>query len=219
MTNAEVAGFLREISLFLDMTAWHLSRVLMRRRAYAVDTLDRPVQQLYLEEGLKGLSAIPSVGRGIAERIEDCLQPAGVRITRNSVANPGRRDRPHSRRRAWVQRWSKPCMTSSVYARSPISSARRNLERFGRSPTLAKRPKRKSSRVSGFLKQATGRQPIGRVLDLVQEIEMRLRDLPGVTKATIAGSIRRWQETIGDADFLVISRRPERGDGFLHRHA
>ena len=210
MTNAEVAGFLREISLFLDMTGVAFKPRAYEKAAYAVDALDRPVQQLYLEEGLKGLSAIPSVGRGIAERIEELLTTGRCKDYEEL-----RRKTPVDVTGLTAVEGLGPKMVKALYDELGVRTVA-DLERAAQSGEIralahfGEKTETKILKGIGFLKQATGRQPIGRVLDLVQEIEMRLRDLPGVTKATIAGSIRRWQETIGDADFLVISRQPER---------
>lgn len=38
----------------------------------------------------------------------------------------------------------------------------------------------------------------------------RLRQHPDVIRCSVAGSLRRWKEVIGDLDFLASSRRPER---------
>ena len=40
-------------------------------------------------------------------------------------------------------------------------------------------------------------------------METRLRDMPEVGTVTVAGSVRRRKETIGDIDILVVSRKPE----------
>jgi DNA polymerase (family 10) len=48
------------------------------------------------------------------------------------------------------------------------------------------------------------------VLPLILEIEQRLRKLPEVTEVVVAGSTRRRKETIGDADLLAISKKPEK---------
>ncbi|MEK7377991.1 MAG: PHP domain-containing protein, partial [Candidatus Binatota bacterium] len=61
-----------------------------------------------------------------------------------------------------------------------------------------------------FLKQGSGRFPLGSALPLIGEIEQRLRELPEVEEVVVAGSTRRWKETIGDADILAISRKPEK---------
>jgi DNA polymerase (family 10) len=57
-----------------------------------------------------------------------------------------------------------------------------------------------------LLRQRSGRQPLGAVLDLARDIEARLAALRGVTRAAVAGSIRRRRETVGDLDFLVVAR-------------
>jgi DNA polymerase (family 10) len=62
----------------------------------------------------------------------------------------------------------------------------------------------------GLLAGTAGRELLGHVLPLAREIEARLRDLPGVEHAAVAGSVRRRKETIGDLDFLVTAREPEK---------
>jgi DNA polymerase (family 10) len=46
-------------------------------------------------------------------------------------------------------------------------------------------------------------------------IEARLRRVPAVQTVAVAGSIRRRKETIGDADFLVVSDQPEKVMAFF----
>src|SRR5262249_35739437 len=62
----------------------------------------------------------------------------------------------------------------------------------------------------GFLKQHTGRFPLGAVLPLMTKIEARLRTVPGVKQVAIAGSIRRRKETVGDGDLLVVASKPDK---------
>jgi DNA polymerase (family 10) len=59
-----------------------------------------------------------------------------------------------------------------------------------------------------FAKKNKGRFVLGFTLPMVRDIERRLRSLPEVRKAMVAGSIRRMKETVGDADFLVVSDKP-----------
>jgi len=59
-------------------------------------------------------------------------------------------------------------------------------------------------------KKNTGRFLLGHALPIVQKIEDRLKKIPGVSKVTTAGSIRRMQETVGDIDTLVTARHPEK---------
>jgi DNA polymerase (family 10) len=59
-----------------------------------------------------------------------------------------------------------------------------------------------------FAKKGMGRFILGFELPTIREIESRLKSLPEVKKAMAAGSVRRMKETIGDADFLVVSDKP-----------
>jgi DNA polymerase (family 10) len=61
------------------------------------------------------------------------------------------------------------------------------------------------------LAQAAGkRRPLGAVLSLARDLLAGLRSLPGVEKAELCGSARRYKDTVGDLDFLVASREGER---------
>jgi DNA polymerase (family 10) len=48
---------------------------------------------------------------------------------------------------------------------------------------------------------------LGFVLPQIRVIERRLKELDGVEHAIIAGSVRRWKETIGDLDILVTIKK------------
>ncbi|HLC73301.1 MAG TPA: DNA polymerase/3'-5' exonuclease PolX, partial [Candidatus Nanoarchaeia archaeon] len=61
----------------------------------------------------------------------------------------------------------------------------------------------------GFIKKGSGRYPLGQVLPLINEIRDRLNSLKEAKKVIVAGSVRRWKETVGDADILVISDNPK----------
>jgi DNA polymerase (family X) len=55
---------------------------------------------------------------------------------------------------------------------------------------------------------AVGRTPISVALPLATRIVERLRELPGVTHAEICGSLRRFSETVGDVDIVVVASDP-----------
>ena len=52
---------------------------------------------------------------------------------------------------------------------------------------------------------ASGRHPISVALPLANRLVGRLRELPGVTGAVACGSLRRFSETIGDVDIVVVA--------------
>jgi DNA polymerase (family 10) len=49
------------------------------------------------------------------------------------------------------------------------------------------------------------RTPISVALPLANKVVAQLRDLPGVTHASYCGSLRRFNETIGDVDIVVVA--------------
>ena len=53
-----------------------------------------------------------------------------------------------------------------------------------------------------------GRTPISVALPLAQRIVARMREVPGVSHAEYCGSLRRFSETVGDIDLVVVANDP-----------
>ncbi len=66
-----------------------------------------------------------------------------------------------------------------------------------------------------FLKRSKGRFLLGEILPKVKEVYRKLKNLKEIEKIDPAGSVRRMKETIGDVDFLVISKNPEKVMAFF----
>ena len=60
-----------------------------------------------------------------------------------------------------------------------------------------------------MLKRGMERQPLGRVLPLAQDIVEQFTKKTRIKKIDIAGSIRRWKDTVKDIDILAMSDDPE----------
>jgi DNA polymerase (family 10) len=210
MTNSDVAKVLREIALFLDMEGVQFKPRAYEKAAYAVESLDRPIRQVYAEGGVKALSNLPSIGKGIAERIEELLKTGKMHDYEEL-----RRKTPVDVSGLTAIEGLGPKMVKALYDDLGIRTVA-DLEKAARAgkirelPHFGEKTEQKILKGIAFLKQGTGRQPIGNVLELVREIEARLRKLPGVEQVAIAGSIRRCKETVGDADFLVVAKKPEK---------
>ena len=61
----------------------------------------------------------------------------------------------------------------------------------------------------GMLKRGQERQPLGKVLPIAQDIVDQLRKTAPLTRIDIAGSLRRWKDTIKDIDILAMSDNPK----------
>lgn len=59
-----------------------------------------------------------------------------------------------------------------------------------------------------FMERSTGRVRLGQALPLGEAIVARLQGVPGVQRISLAGSLRRGRETIGDLDIVASSTDP-----------
>jgi DNA polymerase (family 10) len=79
----------------------------------------------------------------------------------------------------------------------------RDLEGFG-----AKSEEKLARALTRFEAQgAVDRTPISVALPLAQRIAARLLEVPGVSQAIPCGSLRRFSETVGDVDVVVVAER------------
>lgn len=79
VSNAEVARALREMASFLQMDGVAFKPRAYERAAQVVAGLDRPLAQIEDEAGAAGIEALPEIGAGIAERIEELLRTGKLR--------------------------------------------------------------------------------------------------------------------------------------------
>jgi DNA polymerase (family 10) len=205
ISNAEVAKRLREMALFLDMTGVAFKPRAYEKAAYAVAALDRPIAQLYAEGGEKALAQLPGIGKGIAERIAELIERGRCRDLEAL-----RKATPVDIMALTAIEGVGPKMVKHLYEELGIRTLA-DLERAARAgkvralPHSGEKTEQKILKGLELLKQRSGRQPLGAVLDLARELEARLAALPGVSQAAVAGSVRRRKETIGDLDFLVVA--------------
>jgi DNA polymerase (family X) len=207
-TNAQVASALRELALRFEIGDVPFKPRAFAKAALTVAALERPLRRIWRQSGIEGIEALPSVGQGIARRIDELL---------------------HSGRIAELEALRRR-MPADVVGLSAIEGlgpkgVARLYEGLGiRTVEALEKACRKGRvrRVRGFgisseakllhgielLAASAGRQPLGALLGVAREIEARLAALPGVDRAAFAGSLRRRRETIGDLDFIVAARDP-----------
>ena len=74
MENYEIAKILREIAFFLEMDDVQFKPRAYERATMSIETLEEEVGEIYRRGGVKALLEIPSVGRSIAEKIEELIR-------------------------------------------------------------------------------------------------------------------------------------------------
>lgn len=205
MKNFEIAKILYNIALYLEMENEPFKPRAYEKAARSIEALTEDVSDIYKQGGIKTLMDIPGVGESIAEKIEEMVLtgkleyyeklkkkiPVDIEsLTSIEGVGPKR-----------VKILYKKLKIKTVEDLEKVAKAGkiRKLEGFGE--------KSEQAILKGieFLKRSKGRFILGFVLPILRDIEERLRKLPEVKMVDIGGSTRRMKETIGDADFLVIS--------------
>ncbi len=205
VTNAEIAGALREMALFLEMEEVPFKPRAYERAAYAVEALDRPIAAIDADGGIRALSKIPGVGKGVAGRIQ-----ALVRTGRLPELESRRAAMPvdlvgltsiggigPKRARALFRELG--VRTIEDLRRAALAGRVRKVPKFG------DRSEQAILEAIEFHRQTGGRRLLGAILELAANLESRLRAQPEVVDAAVAGSIRRRRETIGDVDVLIAT--------------
>ena len=207
-SNADVARVLREIALFLEMEDVPFKPRAYEKASHSVEACDAPCGEMFARGGVKALAEIPGVGKSIAEKIAELLTTGRV-----AYYDELRARTPIDVAALTAVEGVGPKGARALYQALGVTDLA-SLEAAARAgriralPHFGEKSEEKILRGLAFAKGQHGRVPLGDVLPLVRDIEARLAALPGVERATIAGSIRRRRETVGDADILVIARRP-----------
>jgi DNA polymerase (family X) len=206
-SNADIARVLREIAVFLDMDGVAFKPRAYEKAAYAVEALDAPLAERWARGGVQAVEEIPGVGTSIAEKIVTLLETGKLPYYEEL-----RRKVPVDVAGLTAIEGLGPKHIKTLYQDLGIRSVA-DLERAARAGKIralahfGEKSEQKILKGIGFLKQRSGRFPLGAVLPLIDDLVARLERVRGVQRVAIAGSIRRRKETIGDADLLVIAAR------------
>lgn len=207
MKNAEVAKIFNEMADILEIQGENPFRVrAYRRAAMSIDGYPGDVAAI----GKDGLKKIPGIGDDLASKVMEIVEtgtcehyetlkskvPEGLTLL---LGIPG----------------LGPKTARLLHDRLKVKSVE-ELESLAKAHRLKGLPGIQEKTEKNILKgietlkarKGAGRSPIGKVLPLAEEIMARLKDKAPVTEISLAGSLRRWRETIRDIDILASSGNP-----------
>ena len=208
MKNREIAQQFSTIADMLAIRGDNVHRVLAyRRAAESIRALSRDINQIH-QYG--DLTELPAIGKTLASKIEELLTtgrlefydrlaeeipPTLVEMLRVEGLGPKR-----------VKQIYEILAVSSL---SDLTLAAqegklRQLPRMG-----AKSEARIVSAIEALSRHGDDRTPIGVAWPEAKRILEELSQVDGVTKCTVAGSLRRMRETVGDIDLLVAADAPD----------
>ena len=206
MNNEELAAVFKRIARLLEIKGENPYKIrAYRRAAEALQNLPTPAAQLRAEGRL---TEIPGVGEAIAkkiaelldtgrlaflERLEKEMPPGLLELT----ALPGLG--PKKVRRLWQE-----LGITDVDALEAAAQYHRlrDLPGFG-----AKTEAQLLAAIAARRAQPTG-YLLGEAYPLAQRLLARLREMPGVAQAELAGSTRRGKAMVGDVDLLLATDTP-----------
>ena len=208
MKNQEIAKIFSEIANYLEMEGVQFKPYAYQKAAITLETLEEDVEEIYKRGGLDALKEIPGVGESIALKIEEYLKTGKIKYYEEF-----KKKIPVNLEEIIAVEGMGPKRAKVLYEKLGIKNLK-DLERAAKAHKIASLfgfgEKTEKNILEGitFLKRSKGRFLLGEILPRVEEIEEKLKSLKEVEKIDVAGSVRRRKETIGDVDFLVISKNP-----------
>jgi len=206
--NQELVKILREISVLLEIKGVEFKPQAYEKVAHSIEMLEEDVKEIYKKGGIEALEKISGVGRGIAEKIEEYIKEHRIKDYLSL-----KKELPVDIDGLSVVEGVGPKMILKLYEELKIKT-RDQLEKAARAGKLksiegfGQKTEENILRSIDFLKKEHGRFILGFVMPEVRAIVEKIKKVDGVEKAEFAGSIRRMQETVGDLDILVISKKP-----------
>ncbi len=210
ISNRDVAVILSSVADMLQILDANRFRVIaFQNAAETIRTLGQDINTLYSEDRLE---TIPGVGKGIAVAIQELLGtgrveefeklkeqvPPGV-VEMIHIPDVG----PKTAKRLWQELG---ITDVAALRRAAEAGEIRDLKGFG-----AKSEQKILKGIELMAKRGTDRTPLGEArplaLSLVQGLHAAV-PAGAIVKLEVAGSLRRWKETIGDLDILVVSTQP-----------
>jgi DNA polymerase (family 10) len=206
VTNQEIAQVLNEIGDRLDILGEDSFKVgAYRRAARVLEQEPYPAEALVAEGRLQELRGI---GKAIATKVADLLREG-----RSPYLERLREQVPDSVTELLKVPGIGPRTAGRLWREMGISNLA-ELEAAARSGALRGKPgiggKTEANILAAIerLRARPDRLPLFRVYDVARAVKERLRALPSITDADAAGSVRRWQPTVGDLDFVAASTDP-----------
>jgi DNA polymerase (family 10) len=200
LNNRQVAAILYEVADLLEIKDVKFKPVAYRRAAHGIETLTEDINKVAERDGLEDL---PGVGSHIATKIREILSTGNLQYLDRLKQDVG----------SGVREIAEiggigPKKAVVLHQKLGIEAAAkegkvRGLFGFGE--------KSEANILQGIAlrKGATGRFLLGAMLPVAMKIQEELARLPAVRQISLAGSIRRMKETIGDIDLLAASPEPD----------
>ena len=200
---------------FLEMDGVPFKPHAYQKAAFSLESLDENIAEIYKRGGVKALQEIPGIGKNLALHIEEYLKTGKIKAYENF-----KKRLPLKIDELIKVEGLGPKKIKVLYQKlgvSDLKSLEKAVKAHKIAPLFGFGEKTEKNIMQGleFLKRDKGRFLLGDIMPLVKEIYKKLENLKEVEKISLAGSLRRRKETIGDIDFLVVSKNPKKVMSFF----
>jgi DNA polymerase (family X) len=206
MKNQEIAKIFNDIADLLEIKGENPFRIrAYRRAALNLEGLTKDVAGASAKE----LMEIPGIGQDLAGKIEEYVGTGKIQSYEELKKNV-----PEGLGILLSVPGLGPKTAKLLSEKLKVKNLP-DLERLAREHNLSGLPgikeKTEENILKGIemLKRGMERQPLGKVLPVANDILEQLKRNAPVKKLSIAGSIRRWKDTIKDIDILATSDDPK----------
>ncbi len=207
MINLDIAKIFDEIADILEIKGDNPFRVrAYRRAARTIETLTQDLRSIVERGGgVYELTRIPGIGEGIAKKIVEI-----VKTGKSSKLEELKKEVPPELVELLKIPGLGPKTIAKIHRELGICTVD-ELEEAAKAHKLSKLSglgrKAEENILRGIsqYRRNTGRVPIARALPYAEMIAKTLKSLKSVRNVVIAGSLRRWKDTIGDIDILVTA--------------
>ncbi|UCD92684.1 MAG: DNA polymerase III, partial [Methanobacteriota archaeon] len=202
MKNQEVAKIFYEIADFLDIQGVQFKPNAYRRAARIIEDLQEDLANI---KKRGKLTDIQGIGKNLAVKIDEYLESGEIGLHKRL-----RSEVPQGLLEIIAVPGVGPKTAGYLYKERGISSLEA-LEKAARERRLRQMKgfgqKTEENVLKGIemLKRMKGRILLGEALPIAEEVIEEIKSKCKVERISVAGSVRRMKETIGDIDILVVS--------------
>jgi DNA polymerase (family 10) len=209
--------------IFFEYSYYHeMNGVPFKPRAYQIASesvlgLGDEVEAAWRKGGVKELKKLPGLGQKTAEKADEFFRTGHIKKYE------------YIKKHFPVDIWGLsrieglgPMHIKELYKKLKVKNVedlKKALKegKVKKLPRWGEKSQERLSRQLQLMTDSSGRQLLGYVLPIADKIVDELSKIPGVTRCTYAGSLRRRQETIGDIDLLATSKDPQKVmNAFIH---
>ena len=209
-TNDEIAELFENLGAMLEMQGDSVFKIrAYQRAARAIGELSFPLAQA-VSDGQK-LTGIPGIGKAISDKIHELVTTGQIQTYERVKA-----ELPEGALDLLAIPGIGPKTAMLIGTELGISTVE-GVEQAAQDGRLAKLPRMGNKAADSILRHirasrsiSSSRTPIGSALPVAESVMAALLEHdPEISFLTPAGSLRRWEETIGDVDLVAITPQPE----------